>query len=88
MTTPDTSTQPAVYTVDEVVALFGGRRRRSAIYEDLRRGAIPSLRLGRRLFIPGSWVEQLRAGTDNGGEQPVSGTPVTRENRGGTRRGT
>jgi hypothetical protein len=54
--------QPGFYTVDELVALFGGRRRRSAIYEDIRTGRIPSLRLGRRIFIARGVVERLIAG--------------------------
>jgi hypothetical protein len=66
---------PAVYSVDEVVELFGGRRGRSAVYEDLRRGTIPSLRLGRRLFIPGWYVEQLRSGSH--GDQRVISRPPT-----------
>jgi hypothetical protein len=80
-----TAQRPGVYTVEELVELFGGRRRRSAVYEDIRRGAIPSVRLGRRLFIPGWFVEGLRNG---GGDHRVSGGPPTSANTPGTRRGT
>jgi hypothetical protein len=60
---PDASDQrPSFYTVDELVALFDGRRRRSAVYEDIRTGRIPSLRLGRRIFIARGVVERLIAG--------------------------
>jgi hypothetical protein len=72
--TPDQHS--AVYTIAELVELFGGRRQRSALYEDVRRGAIPSMRLGRRLFVPGWFVEQLRNGerSDRGviSEPPTS----------------
>jgi hypothetical protein len=61
---------PAVYTVEEVLEAFGGRRRRTAVYEDIRSGRIPSLRLGRRLFVPGWFVEQLRHG-----DREVSSSP-------------
>jgi hypothetical protein len=53
---------PAVLTVEELVAAFDGRRKRSAIYADIARGAIPSLRLGRRLYVPGWYLTQLREG--------------------------
>jgi hypothetical protein len=64
---------PAVYSVDELVRAFGGRRRRSAIYEDVRRGAIPSLRLGRRVFIPAWYVQGLRDGNGHQDQADVSG---------------
>ncbi|HEY8112483.1 MAG TPA: hypothetical protein VII16_06400 [Actinomycetes bacterium] len=78
--------RPGVYTVDELVELFDGRRRRSAVYEDIRRGAIPSVRLGRRLFIPAWFVDQLRDG--GRGDHRVSGGPSTSANDPDTRRGT
>lgn len=81
-----TTTRPGVYTVDELVELFGGRRRRSAVYEDIRRGAIPSVQLGRRLFIPGWFVDQLRNGKS--GDQRVKGRPPASANDPDTRRGT
>jgi len=81
-----TTKRPGVYTVEELVELFGGRRRRSAVYEDIRRGAIPSVRLGRRLFIPGWFVDQLQGG--GRGDRPVSGGPPTSANTPGTRRRT
>jgi hypothetical protein len=60
VTTP--ASGPAVYTVEELIEAFAGRRRRSALYKDIRTGAIPSLRLGRRVFVPGWYVDQLRDG--------------------------
>ena len=83
MSTPSPGGAPAVYTVAEVVELFGGRRHRTAVYEDLRRGAIPSLRLGRRLFVPSWYVEQLRSGDH--GDRPVISTPSTSADDLGTR---
>lgn len=40
----------AVLTVEEVAAILGTKR--TATYDAVRRGQIPSLRLGRRLFVP------------------------------------
>lgn len=76
------ATRPAVYSVAELVEVFGGRRRRAALYDDIAKGLIPSLRLGRRVFIPAWFVDQLRQGT---GEQSVSSEPLTSSNRTGTR---
>jgi hypothetical protein len=73
---------PAVYTVEEVLEAFGGRRRRTAVYEDLRTGRIPSLRLGRRLFVPGWFVEQLR----HGDREVISRPPASTEDRSTRRR--
>lgn len=75
--------RPGVYSVEELVEVFAGHRCRSALYEDVRRGLIPSVRLGRRVFIPGWYVERLR-----NGDQPVSSEPPTSTNEAGTRRGT
>jgi len=39
-------------TVDEVIALGVLRRGRSAIYEAIRRGEVPSVRIGRTVYVP------------------------------------
>lgn len=52
--------ETAVYTVEEVAQLL--RIGRSSAYEAVRRGQIPALRLGRRLRVPRSALEQLLRG--------------------------
>jgi hypothetical protein len=78
----------AVYTVEELVELLDGRRGRTAIYEDLRRGRIPRLKLGRQVFIPGAFVAELLGGAQlDHGERRGGGDRRTRERRsGGDRR--
>jgi hypothetical protein len=83
--TADPGTAPAVYTVDEVLEVFGGRRRRTAVYEDIRTGRIPSLRLGRRVFVPGWFVEQLRSG-DRGDRRVIATPPASADGPGARRR--
>jgi len=46
-------------TVDEVVASGVLRCGRSAIYEAIRRGEIPSLRIGRTVLVPTSKLRAL-----------------------------
>jgi excisionase family DNA binding protein len=48
---------PDVLTVEEVAKVL--RLGRSAAYEAVRRGEIPSLRIGRRLIIPKLGVEKM-----------------------------
>lgn len=56
---PVTNAHPEVkvYTVEEVAKLL--RIGRSAAYEAVRRGQIPSVRLGRRLRVPSKALDQL-----------------------------
>ena len=35
---------------------------RGAAYEGVRRGDIPSFRVGRRILIPMAWIERVRRG--------------------------
>jgi excisionase family DNA binding protein len=46
-------------TVDEAAARLGINR--STAYEAVRRGAIPSIRIGRRVLVPVTALEQLLA---------------------------
>jgi excisionase family DNA binding protein len=56
MNLPAPEDQPTL-SVDEVSELLGFGR--SAIYESVRRGAIPSLRLGRRIRIPTAKLREM-----------------------------
>ena len=47
--------RPVAYTVEQVAELLGLGR--SAAYEAAARGQIPTLRLGRKLRVPG-WVRR------------------------------
>lgn len=53
----ETDEQCWTYTVEEVSVLL--RIGRSAAYEAVRTGQIPSLRIGRRLLVPRAALEQL-----------------------------
>jgi excisionase family DNA binding protein len=48
---PEPAERPLL-SVDETVDLLGGCIGRSALYEAIRKGECPSLRMGRRVFIP------------------------------------
>jgi excisionase family DNA binding protein len=52
-----TAPRPRVYTVEETARLL--RIGRSAAYEAVRRGQIPALRLGRKLRVPRTALEQM-----------------------------
>ena len=63
-------TQPAplVYTIQEAAILLNLGR--SSMYQAVRNGSIPSVKLGRRILIPRTALEQflLKAGQpENGG---------------------
>lgn len=45
------------YTVDEAAALFGIGR--NSAYEAVRRGEIPSIRIGKRIVVPKAALDQL-----------------------------
>ena len=55
------TTWKALYTVDEVLECNGGvlPLSKSAIYKLIREKAIPSKRIGKRVFILGSFIESL-----------------------------
>ena len=57
----------ALYTVDEVLERNGGilPLSKSALYKLIREKAIPSLRIGKRVFILGSYIESLLNPKDN-----------------------
>jgi excisionase family DNA binding protein len=61
---------PAVLTVDEVAALL--RTGRTATYEAVRRGDLPSLRVGRKVRIPRDRLLELL----NGSDHRVGGRPA------------
>ena len=50
-----------LYTVDEVLERNGGilPMSKSAVYKLIREEEIPSKRIGRRVFIPGSFLRTL-----------------------------
>mgnify|MGYP001156503627 CR=1 FL=1 len=63
-----TQTAPLVYTIAEAASLL--TLGRSSMYNAVRNGSIPSVKLGRRLLIPRAALEQflLKAGQpENGG---------------------
>lgn len=56
-----------LYSVDEVIAVNGGvlPLSKSAIYKLIREGKIPSKSLGKRVFILGSFIDDLMTPDDN-----------------------
>jgi len=52
-----------VYTVEEARALL--RIGRGAIYEAIRRGEIPAIRIGRRILVPCAALERLLGEANN-----------------------
>ena len=46
-------------TVAEFVAKFNGRVSRNFVYERIREGSIPSVRIGRKILIPSDVLDQL-----------------------------
>lgn len=52
--------QRAVFTVREVAKILGVGR--NTLYEALRRGELPALRIGRRVLIPAAWLERILSG--------------------------
>jgi len=53
---PDETRQPALYSVDEVIALSGLGK--TKLYEEMRVGRLRSLTVGSRRLIPRDWFEQ------------------------------
>lgn len=81
---PDPRERP-VLSVEEAGRILGLGR--SASYEAVRKGEIPSLRLGRRRVVPTAALRRLLE-LDVDGAPVVAGAPVTdiaarREGRGG-----
>ena len=57
-----------IYTVEETRALLGLSR--TLVYEAIRRGEIPSIRVGRRILIPRAALERLlESGVDRSTER-------------------
>jgi excisionase family DNA binding protein len=48
-------------TVAEFVAKFNGRVSRNFVYERIREGSIPSVRIGRKILIPSDALDRLMA---------------------------
>ena len=46
-------------TVAEFVAKFNGRVSRNFVYERIREGSIPSVRIGRKILIPSDVLDRL-----------------------------
>lgn len=53
---------PVTLSVDQLLALEGWPLGRTATYDALRRGDIPSVRIGGRYLIPRQALERLLAG--------------------------
>lgn len=72
---PDASEQPLL-TVDELLqAVPRWPHGRSGTYEAMRRGDLPSVRIGRRLFIPTAPLRQMLGL----GDVPASSTSTRNE---------
>lgn len=56
-THPTAGSEPRVHTVEEAGRIMGLGR--SAAYEAVRRGEIPTIRLGRRIVVPRARLEAL-----------------------------
>ena len=68
MTTKPDQSRPSdrlTYSVDEAARLLGISR--NSCYEAIRRGEIPMIRLGRRILVPRSRLEDLLEQADAGG---------------------
>lgn len=48
---------PDILTVEETIGVL--RLGRNSVYEGIRRGEIPAIRIGRRLVIPKTGIERL-----------------------------
>ena len=53
------TTQPNFLTVREFVEALGGRISQSVVYSAIKRGEIPSVRIGRRWLIPEDALTQM-----------------------------
>ncbi len=62
------------YRVDEVALMLDIGR--STAYDAVRRGEIPSVRIGRRIVIPRQALENLLAVADNNSEPDREGREV------------
>lgn len=51
----------ATYTADEVRQILGIGR--NTVYEGMRTGEIPSIKVGRRCLVPRAWLDELISGT-------------------------
>lgn len=54
------ATAPATYSLDEAAAIVGLPR--STTYDAIRRGDLPSIRIGRRLRVPAAQLWRLLDG--------------------------
>ena len=54
-------------TVDKFYQLNKGRLGRNTIYEGIRDGSIPSIRVGRRILIPSDALDQMLDRASQGG---------------------
>ena len=54
-----------VLTIDEVLIALYGAVSRSTIYREVTRGNIPSVRIGRTILIPSTWLAKVAAGSDD-----------------------
>lgn len=53
------------FTVSQLIEYFGnGVISRGSIYLMIRKGEIPTVRIGERILIPATWVEQFMLNAD------------------------
>jgi excisionase family DNA binding protein len=65
----NTDQLPTTLTPDELLALEGWPLGRSSTYDALKRGDIPSVRIGRRILIPRAALDRLLSGDSGGLEE-------------------
>lgn len=65
-----TKTLSPTLTVDETAQYL--RVARATAYEAVRTGAVPSIRIGRRILVPRARLEAMLAGEPDGSEQTAA----------------
>ena len=63
------NTEKKAFTVEELAEVLGTGR--TATYEAVRRGEIPSIRIGRFYRIPAWYINRLETGPDTAATPPV-----------------
>lgn len=58
----DSASLPPTLTPEQLLATEGWPLGRSATYEAIKRGEIPSVRIGRRILVPREALERLLSG--------------------------
>ncbi len=55
---------PEVFRIDQLVSMPEWPLGRSATYDAIRRGDVPSVRIGRRILVPRAALERLLTGEE------------------------